>query len=44
MFDDNLIRFFIVWIRILSLFVEYFDVEFLYRIGKKIGKVVFVNK
>lgn len=42
--DDTLIRFLTAWIRIPNLPVEYFDVDFLHKVGEKVGKVVRIDK
>lgn len=42
--DDNSIRFLTVWLRILSLPVEYFDTTFLPKRGEKVDKIARVDK
>ncbi|XP_021849487.1 uncharacterized protein [Spinacia oleracea] len=41
--DDSPIRFLTAWVRIPNLAVEYFDKEFLQKIGNKIGKVTRID-
>ncbi|XP_021726906.1 uncharacterized protein LOC110731183 [Chenopodium quinoa] len=41
--DDAPLRFLTAWVRIPNLSVEYFDKEFLLKVGNKIGKVVRID-
>lgn len=42
--DETPIRYLTAWVHIPNLSVEYFDVEFLKKVGSRIGKILRIDK